>query len=147
MARERGSDAQVMLAKPLTFMNLSGFAVGTFVRYFRIDLGDLLVVTDDVNLTLGRLRARRGGSDGGHNGLRSVIESLGTDEIPRLRIGVGRGDSRRDLADHVLAVFDGSEQEMIKTVISDAGDAAELFVEDGIDAVMNRFNRSERDDA
>ena len=146
MARERGPDAELMLAKPLTFMNLSGFAVGALVRYFRIDFGDLLVVTDDINLTLGRLRARRGGSDGGHNGLRSVIELLGTDQIPRLRVGVDRGDARRDLADHVLAVFDESEQETIRTAITDAGDAAEMFVAGGIEAVMNQYNRAERND-
>lgn len=144
MARERGPDAGIMLAKPLTFMNLSGFAVGALVRYFRIELGDVLVVTDDVNLTLGRLRARPSGSAGGHNGLRSVIELLGTEDIPRLRVGVDRGDSRRDLADHVLAGFEADEREAIAVAIADAGDAAELFVADGIDAVMNRYNRAER---
>ena len=78
MARERGPGARLMLAKPLTFMNLSGRAVGDLVRYYRFDLDDVLIVADDVNLPLGRLRARRGGSDGGHNGLRSVIDVLGT---------------------------------------------------------------------
>ena len=145
MARGRRPDARLMLVKPLTFMNLSGVAVNAIVRYYRIDIGDLLVVADDVNLTLGQLRARRGGSDGGHNGLRSVIDRLGTTEIPRLRVGVDRGDSRRELSDHVLAAFDESEQATIRTAIVEAGDAAELFVGDGIDAVMNRYNRTERD--
>ena len=80
MARERGPDARMMLVKPLTYMNLSGVAVGTLARYFRVGFEDVLVVTDDVNLTLGRVRARPSGSDGGHNGLRSVIELLGTDQ-------------------------------------------------------------------
>lgn len=144
LARERGPEAQLMLAKPLTFMNLSGFAVGSLVRYFRLELPDVLVVTDDVNLALGRLRARPSGSDGGHNGLRSIIEQLGTQEIPRLRLGVDRGDNRRDLADHVLAVFDPAEREPIRLAIGEAGDAAEMFVTEGIDAVMNRYNRAER---
>lgn len=144
MARERGPDASVMLAKPLTFMNRSGFAVGALVRYFRVELGDVLLVTDDINLPLGRLRARPSGSDGGHNGLRSVIELIGTEDVPRLRVGVDRGDSRRDLADHVLAVFDAAEREPITLAIADASDAVQLFVTDGIEAVMNRYNRAER---
>ncbi len=147
MARERGPDARMMLVKPLTYMNLSGVAVGTLARYFRVGFEDVLVVTDDVNLTLGRVRARPSGSDGGHNGLRSVIELLGTDQIPRLRVGVDRGDSQRDLADHVLAVFDESEQETIGSAIVAASDAAEMFVAEGIDAMMNCFNRAERNDA
>ena len=139
MARERGPDARLMLAKPLTFMNLSSRAVGALTRYYRVDTGDVLIVTDDVNLPLGRLRARRGGSDGGHNGLRSVIELLGT-AVARLRIGVDRGDRRRDLAGHVLARFERSELDTIGPAVVQAGDAAEVFVSDGIEAVMNRFN-------
>ena len=139
MARERGPGARLMLAKPLTFMNLSGRAVGELVRYYRVDHGDVLIVADDVNLPLGRLRARRAGSDGGHNGLRSVIDVLGT-AVARLRLGVDRGDRRRDLASHVLATFDASELETIRPAIETAGDAAEVFVTDGIDVVMNRFN-------
>lgn len=139
MARERGPDARLMLAKPLTFMNLSGRAVGALTRYYRVAPGDVLIVADDVNLPLGRLRARRGGSDGGHNGLRSVIELLGT-AVARLRIGVDRGDRRRDLAGHVLARFERSELDTIGPAIVQAGDAAEVFVSDGIEAVMNRFN-------
>lgn len=139
MARERGPDARLMLAKPLTFMNLSGRAVGALTRYYRVAPADVLIVADDVNLPLGRLRARRGGSDGGHNGLRSVIELLGT-AVARLRIGVDRGDRRRDLAGHVLARFERSELDTIGPAIVQAGDAAEVFVSDGIEAVMNRFN-------
>lgn len=139
MARERGPGARLMLAKPLTFMNLSGRAVGDLVRYYRFDLDEVLVVADDVNLPLGRLRARRGGSDGGHNGLRSVIDVLGT-AFARLRIGVERGDRRRDLASHVLATFDAAELETIGPAIGHAGDAVEAFVSDGIDVAMNRFN-------
>ena len=141
MAKWRSAGA--LLAKPLTFMNLSGHAVGDLLRFFKVDLADLLVVVDDVNLELGRLRARRAGSAGGHNGLKSLIELLGTDGFARLRISVGRGDARRDLADHVLATFDPSEREVVAETVSRAAEAVELFIAEGIGPVMNRFNRKE----
>jgi len=133
----------VLLAKPLTFMNLSGHAVGELLRYFKIDLSDLLIVVDDVNLELGRLRARAAGSAGGHNGLKSLIAQLGTGEFARVRIGVGRGDARRDLADHVLATFDPDERTIVAETVSRTADAVELFVAEGIGPVMNRFNRKD----
>jgi PTH1 family peptidyl-tRNA hydrolase len=133
----------VLLAKPLTFMNLSGHAVGELVRFYKIDLQDFLIVVDDVNLDLGRLRARPSGSAGGHNGLKSIIAALGTEEFARLRVGVGRGDARRDLADHVLARFDPEERVEVAEAVGRAADAAELFVTEGIAPVMNRFNRKE----
>jgi len=134
--------ASVLLAKPLTFMNLSGLAIGELLRFYKIDLVDLFVVVDDANLELGRLRARPSGSAGGHNGLKSIIEALGTEEFARLRVGVGRGDAR-DLADHVLAKFDPDERTEVAEAAGRAADAAELFVTDGIGPVMNRFNRKE----
>jgi peptidyl-tRNA hydrolase, PTH1 family len=130
----------VILAKPLTFMNLSGQAIQGLVHFHKIELPDLLVVADDVNLPLGRLRARRGGSPGGHNGFKSIAQQLGTDQFPRLRVGVGRGDGRRDLADHVLSRFEADERATIDETIGRATDAVEAFVNDGIEAVMNRFN-------
>jgi PTH1 family peptidyl-tRNA hydrolase len=146
MARLRGlGPGGTLVVKPLTFMNLSGFAVAELARYFRIEIADLLVLADEVSLPLGRIRARSRGSDGGHRGLRSVIEQLGTLEFSRLRIGVGRGDGRRDLADHVLSGFDGDEKPVIAGAIGRAVDAAETFVADGIDVVMNRFNGWEED--
>jgi PTH1 family peptidyl-tRNA hydrolase len=139
--------AGALLVKPLTFMNLSGYAVGDLLRYFKLDVSDLLVIVDEAQLELGRLRARPNGSAGGHNGLKSLIEQLGTDQFARLRIGVGRGDSRRDLADHVLATFDRDEQATVDDALERAAAAAELFVDEGIGPVMNRFNRKEdRDD-
>lgn len=135
--------ASVLLAKPLTFMNLSGYAVGELLRFYKIDLSDLFVVVDDVNLELGRLRVRPSGSAGGHNGLKSIIASFGTEEFARLRVGVGRGDARRDLADHVLAKFDPDERTDVVEAVGRAADAAELFVAEGIQPVMNRFNRKE----
>jgi PTH1 family peptidyl-tRNA hydrolase len=141
MARWRA--AGVLLAKPLTFMNLSGHAVGELLRYFKVDLQDLLIVVDDVNLELGRLRARAAGSAGGHNGLKSLIAQLGTEEFARVRVGVGRGDGRRDLADHVLATFEPPERAIVEETVGRTADAVELFVTDGIGPVMNRFNRKE----
>ncbi len=130
----------VLLAKPLTFMNLSGHAVGDLLRFFKVGLADLLVVVDDVHLEVGRLRARSGGSAGGHNGLKSLIGLLGSEDVARLRLGVGRGDARRDMADHVLAKFDPDERSIIGEAVARAADAAELFVSDGLATVMNRYN-------
>lgn len=138
-ARRLGADGALVL-KPLTMMNLSGFAVAEIARYFRIAIPDILVVADDVNLPLGRLRARPAGSAGGHNGFRSIIEQLGTSGFARLRVGVGRGDPRRDLADHVLSGFDAEERPAVADAVARAADASELFVAEGIEQVMNRFN-------
>jgi len=129
----------VLLAKPMTFMNASGEAVGGLARYFKIDVGDLLVIVDDVNLPLGRLRARSSGSAGGHNGLKSIIAHLG-DQFPRLRVGVGRGDPRRDLADHVTTRFDKDEAVEVERMTARAADAAATFLTAGIAAVMNEYN-------
>jgi PTH1 family peptidyl-tRNA hydrolase len=139
-ARVRGLADDVLLAKPLTFMNLSGHAVHDLVRFYKLALSDLLVVADDVNLPMGRLRLRRSGSAGGHNGLKSIIAQLGTDGFARLRIGVGRGDPRRDLADHVLARVASEERETLAAAAARAADAAERFVAEGIDGAMNAFN-------
>jgi len=139
IARWRRSDEAVLLAKPLTFMNSSGQAIGDLTRYFKVDLGDVLVIVDEMQLPLGKLRARARGSAGGHNGLKSVIAHLG-DQFARLRLGVGRGDERRHLADHVLARFDKDEVEESERMIARAADAAETFITSGIEAVMNRYN-------
>jgi PTH1 family peptidyl-tRNA hydrolase len=146
MAKVRNlGEGGTLVAKPLTFMNLSGHAAGELLRYFRIDVADLLVVADDVNLPLGRLRVRMRGSEGGHNGLRSIIEQLGMNEFSRLRVGVGRGDTRRDLADLVLAGFEPAEQQEIDRAIVRAADAAEMFATDGIVKVMNMFNPGQKE--
>jgi peptidyl-tRNA hydrolase, PTH1 family len=138
MARVRGP-SDVLLAKPLTFMNASGEAVGALLRYYKIDVVDLLVVVDEVQLPLGTLRARVRGSAGGHNGLKSIVAHLG-EEFSRLRVGVGRGDPRRDLADHVLTRFDADEASEVERITARASDAAEMFITSGIEAVMNGFN-------
>jgi PTH1 family peptidyl-tRNA hydrolase len=139
VAKQYGA-APLLVAKPLTFMNRSGDAVAALMRYYDIDIGDLLVIVDEVALPFGRLRARFRGSAGGHNGLKSVIERVGTTDFARLRLGVGRGDERRDLADHVLAGFEPSEQAELDTFIARAADAAEMFAAEGMQKVMNTYN-------
>jgi PTH1 family peptidyl-tRNA hydrolase len=139
--RRGGPDDDVLIVKPLTFMNLSGQSVGEIVRFYKIDTSDLLIVSDDVNLPLGRLRARASGSEGGHNGLRSIAQHLGTIDYPRLRVGVGRGDGRRDLADHVLARFDAEEADAMAAAIARAADAADLWIREGLVKMMSSFNR------
>lgn len=141
VARWRMADS--VLVKPLTYMNLSGGAVVPLLQFYKIDPVDFLVLVDEVHLELGRLRIRRSGSAGGHNGLKSIIGSLGSQEFARLRIGVGRGDDRRDLADHVLAKFDADERATVAEMVDRSADAVELFVAEGIGPVMNRYNRKE----
>lgn len=131
----------VVLAEPLTFMNMSGDAVSRLAAFHKVDPSDLLVVVDEVQLPVGRVRLRRSGSAGGHNGLKSIIQHIGTG-FPRLRIGIGRGDPRRDLADHVLARFDREERDAVAEAVSRAADAVEAFVDEGVEAAMNRFNQS-----
>jgi PTH1 family peptidyl-tRNA hydrolase len=138
VAKRYGVDAW-MLAKPLTYMNRSGEAVAALARYYGIADADLLVVVDDVDLEFGRLRSRANGSAGTHNGLKSVVGRLGTG-FPRLRLGVGRGDRRRDLADRVLSTFEPEERSGLEPFIARAADAAEMFAAEGIVKVMNTYN-------
>ena len=139
-------DEAVIVAKPLTFMNLSGQAVAGLAAFYKIDPVDVLVVTDDVALPLGRLRARPEGGAGGHNGLKSIIQHLGTQAFPRVRVGVGRGDDRRDLADYVLGRFEAGERETVSAAVLRAADATEKFLSDGIERVMSGFNAAEKQD-
>ena len=139
VAKLRRPGDPALLAKPLTFMNHSGQAVAGLLRYFKVDLVDLLVIVDEVQLPLAQLRSRPRGSAGGHNGLKSIEAHLGPD-YARLRVGVGRGDARRDLADHVLSTFDSDEGTEVEAMTRRAADAAETFITDGIDVMMSRFN-------
>lgn len=139
LVAEAPGDPLVVLAKPLTYMNRSGAAVRALVEAYQLPLPDLLVVADDVNLPVGHVRARARGSAGGHHGLESIIEALGTEEFARLRIGVGREEG--PLEDYVLARFTREERELIGDAIARAADAVELFVAEGIDRVMNVYNR------
>ena len=140
-------DEAVIVAKPLTFMNLSGQAVAGLAAFYQIDPVDVLVVADDVALPLGRLRARPEGGAGGHNGLKSIIQHLGTQAFPRVRVGVGRGDDRRDLADYVLGRFEADERETVSAAVLRAADATEKFLSDGIEPVMSGFNAAEKQDS
>jgi PTH1 family peptidyl-tRNA hydrolase len=139
-------DEAVIAAKPLTFMNLSGQAVAGLAAFYKIDPADVLVVTDDVALPVGRLRARPEGGAGGHNGLKSIIQHLGTPAFPRIRVGVGRGDDRRDLVDHVLGRFEAGERDTVSAAVLRAADAAEMFIAEGIERVMNVFNAVKQTD-
>jgi len=140
MARVRGVAGGLLLAKPLTFMNRSGAAVGDLLRFFKIPVEDLLVVVDEVALPAGQLRARPSGSAGGHNGLKSINGVLGTEQYARLRIGVGRGDPRRDLADHVLSAIPPDLRPVVDEAVVKAADAVECFARDGIEKTMQVFN-------
>jgi len=130
----------VLLVKPLTFMNRSGDVVAALGHYYDVPAADTLIVVDEVALPFGRLRARERGSAGGHNGLKSIVQRLGSTEFPRLRLGVGRGDARRDLADHVLSTFEPAARAGLDEFIARAADAAELFAAEGISKVMNVYN-------
>jgi PTH1 family peptidyl-tRNA hydrolase len=140
-ARWRVGDDVVLLVKPLTFMNVSGQAVGSLMRYYKVAQSDVLIVCDDVNLQLGRLRLRARGSDGGHNGLKSMAVETASLEYARLRVGVGRGDGRRDLSGHVVARFEPEEDAEIQTAIVRAADAVEMWRAEGVLRAMNVFNR------
>jgi PTH1 family peptidyl-tRNA hydrolase len=145
-ARTVVDSGPVLLAKPMTFMNLSGQSVAGLAGFFKVEPADIFVISDDVALPLAKLRARRGGTDGGHNGLKSVIGSLGTNAFPRLRVGVGRGEGERELASHVLGRFASDERDLVSAAVLRAADATEMFLRDGIERVMNVFNAADKQD-
>jgi PTH1 family peptidyl-tRNA hydrolase len=130
---------RVLLFKPETFMNKSGRAVGQVVRFFKLPLADLLVVCDDLSLPTGKLRLRAAGSDGGHKGLRDIISHLGTELYSRLRIGIGDA-GEIDAVDYVLTRFRSAEVPIIEDALILATQAVAVWVTQGIDAAMNRFN-------
>lgn len=132
--------AKVLLLKPLTFMNKSGESVARAARNRVSEPGDILVVYDDVDLPLGKVRLRKGGSPGTHNGMRSVLERLGTQDVPRLRLGVGENTRSRDLSEHVLGAFRPEEKPVVEEAVQRAVEACKCFLEVDIDTVMNRFN-------
>ena len=132
---------KLMLAKPQTFMNLSGESVGELVRFYKIDIPtQLLVISDDVDMDFGRIRIRKSGSAGGHNGLKNIIAHLGTQEFMRLKIGVGAKPPAWDLADWVLGVFPKEDAERLKEIREEAADAVLSIIKDGPDRAMNKFN-------
>ena len=132
---------KVIVAKPMTYMNLSGEAVRAIVDYYKIDPEtELVVISDDIDLEPGFLRIRKSGSAGGHNGLKSIISHLGTEQFTRIRIGVGAKKAGWDLADHVLGHFSEEDRIIIEETLKKAADAAACIVTDGVDIAMNRYN-------
>ena len=136
---QRGPE-RVWLLKPQTFMNLSGRSVAAALRFYKLAPADLLVVCDDLDLPVGKIRLRTNGSSGGQKGLADVIRSAGTDEIPRLRLGIGKVDPSA-MVDYVLSRFDPQERVEMDAAVKRAADAVECWIGRGIDAAMNEFNK------
>lgn len=131
---------RTLLLKPQTYMNRSGEAVAAALHFFHAEPENLLVICDDLNLPLGKLRFRRKGSDGGHKGLRSIIATLGTEDFPRLRVGIGSPPPPMTAIDYVLTPFRSEEQALVPELVERAVEGLRLFLRDGIEAAMNRFN-------
>ncbi|MBI5303147.1 MAG: aminoacyl-tRNA hydrolase [Chloroflexi bacterium] len=130
---------RVMLAKPQTFMNLAGDAIGKLFAFYKIASHDLLVIYDDLDLPLGKMRMRPKGGAGGHHGMESIIARIGTSDFPRLRVGIGRPDPNADV-DHVLGDFEGDERALMDETFARAADAIDAWLREGLNAAMNKFN-------
>lgn len=133
------SGRKVLLVKPQTYMNLSGNAIAPIVDYYKINLANLLVIYDDIDIPLGTIRIRPSGSAGTHNGMRSVISSLGSDDFPRIRIGMGQ-ERKGDLVDFVIGKISAEEEGALRTSVDNAAEAALCFIESGIERAMNLYN-------
>ncbi|MCE9668050.1 aminoacyl-tRNA hydrolase [Myxococcus stipitatus] len=135
---------RVLFVEPQTFMNLSGRSVGEAARFYKIPVEDVLVVHDELDLPLGRLQLKAGGGSGGHNGLKSIVSSLGSEAFIRLRFGIGKPEgpnARERVSGYVLSGFDGAERDQLEELIGRSVDMAESWVRDGVSTTMNRFNR------
>ena len=134
-------DQKVLLMKPVTYMNLSGEAVHEAAAFYKIPPEHILVISDEVALAPGKLRVRRSGSAGGHNGLKNIIAHLGTDQFPRIRLGVGqKPHPDYDMADWVLGKFQGEDKKAVEAAVKKAADAAECLIREGVDKAMNQYN-------
>jgi len=133
----------VILAKPMTFMNLSGPAVRNLAHFFHLDAKDLLVIHDDIDLVFGKIKIKQKGGDGGHNGLKSLIEAFGSGVFARVRIGIGRPDTKVEVKGYVLNRFDAQQEAVLDEVITMAQDAVETILLKGLTEGMNRFSRKE----
>jgi PTH1 family peptidyl-tRNA hydrolase len=141
LAKVARDGRRLMLGQPQTYMNQSGEAVGKLTKYFRIPLERLLAVVDDADLPLGEIRLRRQGSSGGHHGLKSIEQHLGSREYARLRVGIGRAPgAAREITDHVLGRFTAEESALLKKVLDRAADQIECWIKDGIAKAMSQFN-------
>jgi PTH1 family peptidyl-tRNA hydrolase len=136
----RFNDNKVVLVKPMTFMNESGRAVAPLLRYFKLPLSNLLVIHDDLDLPLGTLRLRPSGGTSGQRGMASIINHLGTQEFPRMRLGIGRPPGQMDPVDYVLKNFLPSENELLATVLRTAVEASQNFINEGLTQTMNKYN-------
>ena len=136
---ERGGRT-IILAEPQTFMNLSGESAGALVKFYQLPLGRILVVVDDADLPLGEIRLRPGGGTGGHHGLESVMQHVGSREYARLRIGIGRKDAARQITGHVLGKFSSDESGLLDKVLERAAGQLECWLDAGIQKAMNQFN-------
>lgn len=135
---------KVILMKPLSYMNLSGGPVRDVANYFKIDPEtEMIVIYDDIDLEPGQLRIRKQGSAGGHNGMKDILQKLGTDKFLRIKVGVGAKPKGWDLADHVLSRFTDSDRKLIDETIARAADAVEMIISKGADAAMNEYNRKQ----
>ncbi len=132
---------RVVLAKPQTYMNLSGESVIELVNWYKTDLCKLIVIYDDIDLAIGRLRIRPGGSSGTHNGMRSIIHLLGKQEFPRVRIGIGGKPDYMDLGDYVISNFKKEDIEVMAEVVKSSAEAIEQIVSKGINSAMNKYNK------
>lgn len=135
------SQTKITLAKPQTFMNLSGQSVVSLIKYYKLPVDNTLIIHDDLDLPFGTLRMRPSGSAGGQKGILSVIQLLGSDQIPRLRVGIGRPPGRMDPVNYVLQRFSTHEEDILNDVIDRACQACQSFMENGIEQTMNRFNQ------
>jgi PTH1 family peptidyl-tRNA hydrolase len=140
VARAEREERRALLCEPQTYMNLSGEAVGKIVGFYQLPLKQLLVMVDDADLPLGQIRLRPGGSSGGHHGLESIEQHLGSREYARLRIGIGRQSGAREITGYVLGRFSSTEAELVDKVLAVASDQAECWLDAGIQKAMSRFN-------
>lgn len=131
---------KVILAMPMTYMNLSGESVREIIDYYKCDIDDLIVAYDDISLDVGKLRVRAKGSAGGHNGIKNIIQHMGSDAFARVKVGVGEKPKQMDLADYVLGRFNKDEQPVIRDSVKRAADAIYTMITEGNDAAMNKFN-------
>ena len=138
---------KVILAKPQTYMNLSGESIREIADFYKIEPENIIILCEDINLSEGQLRIRLKGSAGGHNGLKNIISHLGTQEFPRIRIGVGEKPRGMDLADYVLGRFPKEQQAVMEEAYRDAADAACMMIEEGADAAMNHYNRKHKENS
>ncbi len=141
----RSEDEKLIFAKPQTFMNLSGKSVSTLLRYYRIDFARCLIIYDDLDLPLGSIRIRSEGGSGGHKGMKSIIDVLATNELPRMRLGIGRPAGSTDPAEYVLDTFSADEVQIVDMTLDRAVNCVVTFIRMGIDAAMNHCNPAHED--